>query len=1227
MQWNSRSLRRKVPELCFLIRKHSPVLVAVSETWFVPGTRYRVPGFSCLRDDRQDGMAGCALFVSLSQIFYQITLPTHSPEINAVAVRAFNISFISMYIPQPSPYLISDILLIISSVPPPVIIMGDFNAHHTSWGSYHCDTFGRLLFEMFEEANLCLCNDGSPTRRVLPSQNPKSAVDLTLCSPSLLLSLSWQVLPLSRGSDHFPILSNLAFTVSQPPPPTPLLKYRVSGAKWDVYSSSLENKIISIPDSCDENPLVCYSKLVEAILSAADESIPLKKHKHNFYSPPWWDSECTQVVRERNIAEINYNRCMSFDNYLAFQRASAKYRKILSSKKKQGWIKFCESLSPTTPSALVWKQIRRFRGAYNFINPTSNDPFSWIEAFANKLSPPYVQQNPSTNYPNSSLSSSHFDPPFTFDELQMALDGLVDSTPGVDGIPYSFITRANENFKRYFLNLVNIFFEQGFIPDSWKTQIIVPILKPGKDPSNPNSHRPIALSCVTAKISEILIKNRLEWFVENNNSLAKSQFGFRKGMSTSDSLSILTTDIRVAAKNKEYLVAVFLDVASAYDNVLLPILRNKLLELSISAKMVKFISCFLMERTIIVKHQGSNATTRTVWKGLPQGSVLSPPLYSLYTVDLEHSVSPFCQVLQYADDLALYVSSKSIQEAESSLNSALSYLEDWLNEHGLSISASKSSAIVFTRKRTIPDVNLRCNSEVIPQKNIAKFLGMWLDTRLTGVPHSEYISSKCEKNINILRSLSGVWWGSHPFSQKLLYNSIIRSHFDYGTFLLEPGNKPALNKLSVIQSKCLRIILGAMKTSPTNALQVECGDPPLQLRRQFLADRFLFKLAQNSDHPLWPKLEKLYSLITPNEIRFQINLPCLIRSYIKLLRLPFTIVKFPNNPLFSIQYEALTYQPTIILNLGIDKETIDPAKIFSEIICTKWKDWLTIFTDASKLNQDSPVGAAVWIPKYRIILSNSCPPLTSVFTGEAIAILEAIRYVNSHLIEKAFILSDSKSCLQSIMANQLKAKNKFPVILKIKEELLKCHSLGLQVVLAWIPGHAGIPGNENADVCAKRAVTSGNKDYFHVYSHDLTSTCQPQLHASWNAHWQRSKTIKGKFYGQIQQTIPAKPWFFKFKKLNKQTTSTICRLRLGFACTPVFLSKIRVRDHSLCECGLDEGTTDHIFFDCTRCRFSLYDMIPDDLPRPTNFSNLLPLVFSPFVYILSKYIKINNIKL
>lgn len=1229
IQWNCRSIRHKKSEVISLINNYNPILLAIAETWLKPSSRFRVPGFSCLRDDNDDGWNGCAILIKHTLPFSLIPTPPHSAGFNIVACKALNLTFVSLYIPHPNIAIISELDSILSLLPGPLVVMGDFNCHHTMWGSASCDSYSSRLIDVFDNVNLCLMNDGSPTRRTSPLQN-RSSVDLTLVSPRLASRVVWETLTLSHGSDHLPILISLPSDLSIPViSPSPLLKYRLDQADWPEFSSFVSNEVDLLPSVSEDNFLPLYFKFISILSKAADSSIPLKNSAQGkLSSPPWWDAECTAAIKKRNEAEGSFaSDLSSYEFYLHFQSTNARTKRLLSTKKRLGWTRFCESLSPRTPATLVWKNIKRFRGSMSATNISSNDPSAWIDAFLDKLAPPYVPFEDALPFSSScSPSNDRMDEPFSSSELFSVLEHLQDSSPGIDGIPYSFIKKCSESSKLFFLSIINQIYFSGIIPNTWKTQIIAPILKPGKNPSDPSAYRPIALSSVLAKIMEHLIKNRLEWILESRGILSNSQFGFRRGMGTMDSLSILTSDIRLAFSRGQHVVGVFLDVTSAYDNVQLPLLRQKMHQLSLPVRMVNVICNLFMDRSICVRLQGSLLPPRNIWKGLPQGSVLSPILYSLYTADLDKSVNCFCDILQYADDIALYFASDSISECSVALNSGLSYLNAWLTDHGLSLSASKSSVVVFTRKRRIPDIDILLDDEIIPVSNCVKFLGLYLDARLTGIPHLNFIRNKCEKSVNVLRSLSGAWWGSHPFSQKLLYNAIIRSHFDYGSFLLEPCSKIALSCLDKIQSKCLRIICGAMKSSPINALQVECLDPPLRLRRQLLADRFFFRAAQSSDHPLIYRMNSLANVITSSKYWTHKDLPCLIKSFQKLSEVPLLLTT-PGNPIFHIPYDALIYRPNVIFSLGLKKSSPGTNNDFLKILAEKWDGWLHIFTDASKLSKEGYVGSAVWIPRYKILLSYKSPPPTSVFTGEAIALYEAISFIESHKIAKVVIFSDSLSCLQDLAKCPLRSRDNLLVSLKSREVLHRCDSLGLEVVLAWVPSHSGIEGNEQADAGAKQAIEIGCTSHSGCHSQDLRAYAKTQLTEHWSQEWNITRLSKGRHYGGIQPNLPVRPWFFKYQKASKTATSTIIRLRLGHICSPSFLAKIRVRDHSLCECGLEEGTADHIFFNCPKTSSSLYDLLPDYIQRPANLSYILSFVNTSFVYVLANFINKFNIKL
>ncbi|XP_048002121.1 uncharacterized protein LOC125238741 [Leguminivora glycinivorella] len=386
---------------------------------------------------------------------------------------------------------------------------------------------------------------------------------------------------------------------------------------------------------------------------------------------------------------------------------------------------------------------------------------------------------------------------------------------------------------------------------------------------------------------------------------------------------------------------------------------------------------------------------------------------------------------------------------------------------------------------------------------------------------------------------------------------------------MEPCNKDGLDKLDLIQAKCLRIILGAMRCSPKNGMQVESVDPPLALRRQYLADRFLIKSSSYYSHLMLPRLWPLALEVTENRYWTFKVFPRTVISFSKLINIYPNLYKSGTNPIFEVAFETLIYTPKVILDIGIFKNDPGANNKFNKFL-EKWSNYLPMFTDASKMDATSCVGAAVWIPRYNIALPFKCPPQSSIFTGEAVAILEAVKYAETHNISKAIIFTDSKSCLQAIIGNQFKMKIKFPLILEIKTVLRRCESKGLTIVLSWIPSHCGINGNEMVDTWARQAIDIGSVKSV-IYSTDLLSGALADMFATWQEQWDISKLQTGKHYGCVQPRITRKPWFYRFRNSPKWVISTICRLRLGKVCTPLFLAMIGVRANSLCQCGQEEG--------------------------------------------------------
>lgn len=1230
IQWNCRSINNKKSDLYYIINKFKPFIVSLQETWLKPQYNFKISGYSCLREDRSDSYGGVAILVKHSIPFSHVPLPNHSTDFSIIAADINKTCFVSVYIPHPSTSVFNEIDQIISSLPKPLVIMGDFNAQHQSWGSSSSNYYGNRVLEIVDNNNLCILNNGDPTRRTAPTES-FSAPDLTICTPILASSLSWTTMSSTYGSDHFPVIvsfpsvfDNKSFTNRQP-----RLKYKLANAQWNLFRDEIQRKLTDLPDVTNSNVLECTEKFSRILTDTANEMFPIKKGgPRKFPTPPWWDPECSEAIKSRKLAEKAYKDYSSSENFELLSAIITSTRKLFKQKKWEGWKKFCSAVSPDVPPSIVWSNIRRYRSAFTQSRPSFIHS-SIADQFLDKIAPPFVPQQ-ILPFPTASSPEiqSGLNAPFKLDEIKTVISYVRDSSPGLDGIPYSFITHLNDSSLSYFLNIINSIMFSGRIPPSWKTQEVIPILKPNSSSSNASSYRPIALSSVLTKIAEHLIKNRLEWYLESNSLLSDSQYGFRKGKSTMDSIGIFTTDIRLAFTVNKSVLAAFLDISAAYDNVDLFILKQKLETLKVPSTLCDFIINILIQRSIVLVLEDSTILKRTTWKGLPQGSVLSPILYNIYTYDMDNYIkTEHVNILQYADDILIYSAGWSVGNIANTLTSCLKLLNSWLDKNSLSLSVSKSSIVLFSRMRLHPPVSVLFDNTPIPVVKEAKFLGIILDSKLSGIPHCYYIAARCERVLNIIRCLSGVWWGAHPCSLKLLYNALVRSILDYGTYFLEPCSVLGLKKLDLIQSKALRIISGAMKSSPINALQVECGEPPLKFRRQLLCDRYLFRALQFSDHPLYSKLKLLSEQIETSHYWTRKNIPCLIVSFRKFLSFQAPMHRSHTLPIFCSSFDSLTLKPVVHFYLEVIKHDHNANHNFIHLLNTEWKDCHHIYSDASKTN-NSCVGIGIYHHQYKIVQKIKLPPESSVFTGESFGILKSLEYIKLMKLRRSVIFSDSKSALQALEKYPFKNNSKMAVIIECRELLLKCISSGLTVSFVWVPSHRDISGNDQADRLAKDAVSCGDLFPYKNYSSDLMTLPKVDLRKAWELSWADSSRFKGKNYAQIQPLIPIKPWFSALS-LGKMATSILIRMRLGHTCTPSHLARLKIINSECCDCGEEYGDVNHFLFSCPLYDRSCFisSLISLRVPFPTSINTLLS-VFNISIYkVICMFIIQNNIKI
>jgi hypothetical protein len=246
MQWNSRSIKANLNSLSHYVETHPHIsILAISETHLSPTDSFTFRDFVSYRADRfnQKG-GGVGLFVHPKLPAEQIHFHT---QLEAVAIRTNfrgkKTTIISLYLP-PNENRNKELEDLLSQVPHPAIICGDFNAHIQNFGSTYSNTRGRFLQQLVNRKNFTIMNTDQPTLLQRPDNNP-TAPDFTLVSDQMIDQFSWEVSDLTLGSDHYPI------HITAPPPQpskgpkilSPPLHRMFHRADWEKYTQFLEQDI------------------------------------------------------------------------------------------------------------------------------------------------------------------------------------------------------------------------------------------------------------------------------------------------------------------------------------------------------------------------------------------------------------------------------------------------------------------------------------------------------------------------------------------------------------------------------------------------------------------------------------------------------------------------------------------------------------------------------------------------------------------------------------------------------------------------------------------------------------------------------------------------------------------------------------------------------------------------------------------------------------------------
>ena len=895
---------------------------------------------------------------------------------------------------------------------------------------------GRSIEATLLSTNMILSTPKGLPTRINPQTGDSTTIDLVMANPRISCSLVVDILQdLVLHSDHNPVIVEIGSKY-----PTGINerrdKFRTGNVNWDDLTAKLKDVNIRAVIEGEAE----IDKKIEAfqdhLVCTAKEIVPFgpvgfSKRKKS----AWWNEECLNAKKEVCQKRMLYRRYNSLSDFIEYKKAYASFKRIVLKSKREAWNLFLASLDFRKPASKVYQFIKSISN--KMPAPRQNPPLIFEDkalvedkekanAGAAHLIKSIGKADPNDvesqrikrkiKFLSSQGGKEEYNQPFTLKELEDIIQGLPLTSPGPDLIHPHFVRSLPPNWTSALLDILNLAWSQGKFPTVWKYAEAVMIPKGGKDLSKLENHRMISLLPVLGKVYERIVKKRLNFEIERRKLLKDIQCGFRRKRSTIDCLNCIKQDALYAMQNNWIMLLVMLDVEGAFNNIVHRQILSGLIEAGFKGSLIAFVEDYMKQRTIKVRVKGELSDVIVeIKRGVPQGSALGPDLYNIgeYNIPIEESAEKGCI---FADDNNVWVLGRSMEEIHMIMESVLEQLQRWADDIDLRFSPNKTKAMIFTRKKILVPPLLHIYGQPIEYVNESKILGCVFDKQLSWNSHVQSLKTACMKRLNILKGITAAMYGLHPDLLLDFYVKYIRAKLEYAVVIYGSASPSLLSKLDVLQNSAIRTAYGGRSTTPIPFLLSESGLEDLESRRNIAFLRYIRRiLLAGKNHPVKSRIIKTGRACTknPKKVRNQLNfwekaseisaskdVNLKTSEFLSICEVPdiapWEIIEPKCNLLFPTKERDMDMELKIMLN-------------------DKYKNYIEIYTDGSKLESPTAVGAAFWIPKMNVVGKYKLYPEVSVFVAEAYAILKALEFAESmedH--EDILICSDSMSVLEAL---------------------------------------------------------------------------------------------------------------------------------------------------------------------------------------------------------------------
>ncbi|GFW25859.1 probable RNA-directed DNA polymerase from transposon X-element [Trichonephila clavipes] len=611
VSWNADGIQHRIQELENYINDNSPDIIALQETNLRPCIDLNIPNYSTHRNDRLTHRGGgTAILVKNSIAHHVINIYTTAVNITAIEIEGptNNTTVCSLYRSPSSPInsFIPDLIKIFRNRAQ-CIVVGDYNARHSTWNpNRRGNTAGTRLFHYANTSGLVISAPTDFTRIPQQQNHQPSVIDLGVSCGINNIAVESRY---DLSSDHNPVHFVVKFNFKT----SHLLNCKTI-TNWNKFQDILSTTIAGSPpinntEEIDE----AISKLNYNIHTALNQSSKFKSMKQDFTLVPY---ATRMKIREKNRLRKLWQQNRYPPLKTELNRLQRDIKKTCSTSNSESLVYGTREKADLFVDTLE-DSFQENRTPYDDDHIDKVD--RTVRRFLRNNIPIY--------------------PPLTSpQEICEIIKKLKNKkAPGQDQIRNIALKSLPINAITHLTKIINRCLMYNHFPKPWKHAILTMIPKPGKDQKSPLNFRPISLISSIGKIYEKILLKRIEKYTLDNSIIPDIQHGFRKETSTCHQLLRATNIIISGFNNHATTGGIFLDVEKAFDRLWHNGLIFKMINLNYPPYLIHTISDYLHNRTFQVKIQATISKIGHIQAGSPQGSLLSPILYNIYTYDFPTS--------------------------------------------------------------------------------------------------------------------------------------------------------------------------------------------------------------------------------------------------------------------------------------------------------------------------------------------------------------------------------------------------------------------------------------------------------------------------------------------------------------------------------------------------------------------------------------------------------------